>query len=153
MAWRSTARCAVGLCCSCLRSIAAIAVTGRPSRHDHFGRGRLTFVLFLYTDVVWPLYWFILLGIVHMYATVFTRGAALGSAAWFLVATAGLSTAWAAARGHLHPTGEIGFLIDAALRILPFVAWLLVTAYMFLLGRRSISRSRLPAATSSVLPR
>jgi hypothetical protein len=100
----------------------------------------ISFVLFRYTDMVWPLYWFLLLGIVHTYATVFTRGAALGSAAWFLATTTVVSGVWAVARGHLHPSGTVGVLISATLRLVPFVAWLLVTAYMFTLGRRSISK-------------
>jgi hypothetical protein len=112
----------------------------------------ISFVVFRYTDQVWPLYWFLVLGIVHLYATVFTRGAALGSAAAFLVLTSAGSLAWTAIDGS-EPAGVLGRLADPGLRILPVLGWLLTTLYLFMLGRqallgiRTASRYFLAAAT------
>jgi hypothetical protein len=101
----------------------------------------VTFVVFHRTNEVWPLYWFLLLGIVHLYATVFTRGAALGSAAGFLVLTSAASLAWVAV-DRSGPSGFLGGLADQGLRILPVLAWLLATVYLFLLGRHALVRIR-----------
>ena len=97
-------------------------------------------LLFSYTHEVSPLYWFLLLGVVHLYATVFTRGAALGSAAWFLSAVTVISVSWAAVHGRVPTAGTGGGLARAALLILPVAGWLLVTVYMFLLGRQALTR-------------
>jgi len=101
----------------------------------------ISFVMFRYTNVVWPLYWFLLLGIVHLYAIVFTRGAALGSAAAFLVMTTAGSLAWTAIGG-AGSSGFLGGLADSGLRILAVLSWLLTTVYLFMLGRHALSRIR-----------
>jgi hypothetical protein len=53
--------------------------------------------IFRFTHEVWPLYLYLMVGIVHLYAAIFTRGTALKSASWFLtgtaVVTAGLAIA------------------------------------------------------------
>jgi hypothetical protein len=100
----------------------------------------VNFVVFHYTNEVWPLYWFLLLGIVHLYATVFTRGAALGSAAVFLVLMSAAALAWTAIDG--SPSGTLGGLADPGLLILPVLGWLLATVYLFLLGRHALLRIR-----------
>jgi hypothetical protein len=101
----------------------------------------VSFVLFRHTNEVWPLYWFLLLGIVHLYAMVFTRGAALGSAAAFLALTSAGSLAWTAIDSS-GPSGVLGGLSDAGLRILPILGWLLSTVYLFMLGRQALVRIR-----------
>jgi hypothetical protein len=100
----------------------------------------VSFVVFRHTNEVWPLYWFLLLGIVHLYATVFTRGAALGSAAAFLVLTSVGSLAWTAIDG--SPSGILGRLADPGLQILPVLGWMLTTVYLFMLGRHALLRIR-----------
>jgi hypothetical protein len=106
----------------------------------------MTLVLFRYTHVVWPLYWFLLLGIVHMYATVFTRGAALASAGWFLGAASLVSLASAVLPSHPNLTGVVGGAIEAALRVLPVLAWLVLTGWMLLIGRRAITSIKVAAS-------
>jgi len=101
----------------------------------------VSFVVFRYTHQIWPLYWFLLLGIVHLYATVFTRGAALGSAAAFLVLTAVAALGWNAIGGS-GPAGVLGGLADPGLQILPVLGWLLTTIYLFMLGRHALVRIR-----------
>src|SRR5262245_15124936 len=44
--------------------------------------------IFRFTHEVWPLYLYAMVGIVHLYAAIFTRGTALKSASWFLTGTA-----------------------------------------------------------------
>src|SRR6185369_5684563 len=93
----------------------------------------IAFAVFRLTDVMWPLYWFVLLGIVHLYAVAFTRGAALGSANWFLLAATAISMTWAVVHPLLPSSGLAGSIVDAVLRIAAVVGWLLTTVYMFLL--------------------
>jgi hypothetical protein len=101
----------------------------------------VSFMVFRATFEVWPLYWFLLLGIVHLYATVFTRGAALGSAAAFLVLTSAASLAWTVIDG-AGPSGFLGRLADPGLRVLPVLVWWLSTVYLFMLGRHALLRIR-----------
>jgi hypothetical protein len=98
----------------------------------------VAFGLLGYTREAWPLYWFLLLGVVHLYAIVFTRGAALGSAMWFLTAATVVSIAWSAVHSHLPTTGAFGTLSTTILRIVPVVGWLLTTGYMLYLGRQTM---------------
>ncbi len=101
----------------------------------------IAFLVFRYTNEVWPLYWFLLLGIVHLYATVFTRGAALGSAAAFLALTSAGSLAWTAMGGS-GPSGVLGRFADPGLQVLPVLGWLLTTFYLFMLARHALVRIR-----------
>jgi hypothetical protein len=116
----------------------------------------VAFVLFGYTKEIWPLYWFLLLGVVHMYAMVFTRGIALGSATWLLPISATVSLLWAVLGGPSHHPLTTG-LAGALVRAVPVLLWLLLTGYMFVLGRRGTvapirtpSISFLTAATSTL---
>lgn len=101
---------------------------------------------FRYAEVVWPLYWFLLLGIVHLYAIAFTRGAALGSATWVLSAATAISIAWAVIDSLIPSSGPAGRLTHAGLLLLPVLGWLLTTVYMFLLGQQALSRIRIASS-------
>jgi hypothetical protein len=97
-------------------------------------------VFTLSVEVVWPLYWFIVLGVVHLYAIVFTRGAALSSAAWVLSGVTAASVVWALTHTLVPTAGIVGALVRTLLQVLPVLAWLLITLYMFRLGRQALSK-------------
>lgn len=106
----------------------------------------IALVVFRYAEVVWPLYWFLLLGIVHLYAIAFTRGAALGSATWVLSAVTAISIAWAVIHPLVPSSGLAGTLAHAGLRTLPVLGWLFTTVYMFLLGQQALSGIRIASS-------
>jgi hypothetical protein len=94
----------------------------------------VAFLLFRLTNEIWPLYLFLMVGVLHLYATIFSRGGALGSAMWFLASVAGV---WGVGV-LLNQTPSLWPHLGAANRpillALPVLTWLLVTGYMLWLG-------------------
>ncbi len=94
----------------------------------------LAFFVFRSTHVIWPLYLFLMIGIVHLYAAIFTRGAALKSTMWLLSGVAVIISAWALLHTVMEVTIDLGNATRPTITVLPIVVWLAITAWMFILS-------------------
>jgi hypothetical protein len=140
----------VGIRChepGCGRFILLSPTVYEQNRARLFGHGfvlvlatLVAFALFDVTNEVWPLYLFLGLGIAFLYATVFSRGGALGHAAWFLAVVVLIWLVWESsggARGIESPRARA-----IVVPLVSIVIWLVCTVFVYYLGSRNISAMR-----------
>jgi hypothetical protein len=140
----------VGIRCpepGCGRFILLSPTVYEENRARLFGHGLLlvlatlvAFALFNVTNEIWPLYLFLGLGITFLYATVFSRGGALGHAAWFLAVVVGAWLVWDSSRG-AHGI-ESAHARVIAVPLVSIVIWLVCTVFVYYLGSRNVSAIR-----------
>jgi hypothetical protein len=102
---------------------------------------------FRFTSQVWPLYLFLMLGVVLLYATIFTRGGALAGAAWILACTVAGWLVWQTSDYLFGRTLTLGPTTNPAFLIGPLLAWLLFTAYMYYMGSKRTLKAVKTAGT------
>lgn len=100
-------------------------------------------VLFRISNTIWAPYTFLTIGIICLYATVFSRGASVAVAAWSLAAFSAVWTIWAMWRPvfHADPIAE-SIIISGSIAV-----WLGSAAYFLYLGQRMTLPSIRSAAT------